>query len=75
MNDTRDNPTLLLLHAAVDGELDAIGTMEVEAKLAADRELASEYDRLVALRDAIRARIPREVASDSLCARVISIAR
>jgi anti-sigma factor RsiW len=75
MNDTRDNPTLLLLHAAVDGELDAIGTMEVEAKLAADRELASEYDRLVALRDAIRARIPREVASDALRARVISMAR
>jgi anti-sigma factor RsiW len=75
MNDAPDNPTLLLLHAALDGELDAIGAIEVEARLAADRDLASEYDRLVALRNAIRARIPREVASDALRARVISMAR
>jgi anti-sigma factor RsiW len=75
MNDAPDTPTLLLLHAALDGELDAIGTMEIEAKLAADRDLAAEYDRLVALRDAIRTRVPRLVASDALRARVISMTR
>jgi anti-sigma factor RsiW len=74
MNDAPDNPALLL-HAALDGELDAIGTIEIEARLAVDRDLAAEYDRLVALRDAIRARIPRGVAPDALRARVISMAQ
>jgi anti-sigma factor RsiW len=75
MNYTPDNPTLLLVHAALDGELDAIGTMGIEAKLVADQDLVAEYDRIVALRNAIRARIPREVAPDSLRARVISMVR
>jgi anti-sigma factor RsiW len=72
MNDALDNPTLLL-HAALDGELDAVGMMEIEAKLAADPDQAAEYARLVALRDAVRARIPREPAPDALRARVISM--
>ena len=46
----RDDPTLLL-HAALDGELDAAGMIEIEAKLAADPALAAEYARLGALRD------------------------
>lgn len=68
----RDDQTLLL-HAALDGELDASGMMEIEARLAADPALAAEYARLGALRAAIRARIPREAAPDSLRARVLSM--
>jgi anti-sigma factor RsiW len=68
----REDPTLLL-HAALDGELDAVGMLEIEATLAADPALAAEYARLGALRDAIRARIPRERASESLRARIMSM--
>lgn len=70
----RDDPTLLL-HAALDGELDAAGMIEIEAKLAADPALAAEYARLGALREAIRARVAREAAPNSLRARVLSMAQ
>ena len=63
----------LLLHAALDGELDAAGTVDVEGRLAADPALAAEYARLVALRDAIRTRLPRERAPDGLRTRVIAM--
>ena len=66
------DPTLLL-HAALDGELDAAGTLDVEGRLAADPALAAEHARLVALRDAIRTRLPRERAPDALRARVIAM--
>jgi anti-sigma factor RsiW len=69
-----DDPTLLL-QAALDGELDAAGMIDVEARLAADPALAAEYARLVALRDAIRTRIPRPGAPDALRARVIAMAQ
>jgi anti-sigma factor RsiW len=72
----RDSGDLtLLLHAALDGELDAAGAMDVEGRLAADPALAAEYARLVALRDAIRTRLPRERAPDALRARVIAMAQ
>ena len=63
----------MLLHAALDGELDAAGMIEIEGRLAADPALAAEYARLVALRDAIRARLPRQRAPDSLRARVTAM--
>jgi anti-sigma factor RsiW len=69
-----DDPTLLL-HAALDDELDAAGAMDVEGRLAADPALAAEYARFAALRDAIRTRLPRERASDALRARVIAMAQ
>jgi anti-sigma factor RsiW len=65
----------LLLQAALDGELDAAGVIEVEAKLAADPALAAEYARLVALQGVIRARLPRDRAPDALRARVIAMAQ
>jgi anti-sigma factor RsiW len=64
----------LLLHATLDGELDAAGVIEMERFLAADPELAAEYARLKALRETIRAKAPRERASDSLRLRVMEIA-
>ena len=61
----------LMLHAALDGELDAAGVIEMERALAADRNLAAEYARLEALRQAIRTQAPRERAPRP-CARVSS---
>ena len=63
---------LLLLHAALDGELDAAGAIEMERMLAADPELAAEYARLTALRKAVRAHAPRAEAPASLRARVLA---
>ena len=71
---SEDDPTLLL-NAALDGELDAAGALDVERRLAADPALAAEYARLAALRDAIRTRLPRERAPDALRARVIAMAQ
>jgi anti-sigma factor RsiW len=68
-----ENDPTLLLNAALDGELDAAGALDVERRLAADPALASEYARLAALRDAIRKRLPRERAPDALRARVIAM--
>lgn len=73
METPRDDP-MLLLQAALDGELDAIGMVEVEARLAADPALAAAYARLNVLRDAIKTRVPRTVAPASLRARVVSMA-
>jgi anti-sigma factor RsiW len=60
----------LMLHAALDGELD----IEMERALAADRNLAAEYARLEALRQAIRTQAPRERAPEALRARIIAAA-
>jgi anti-sigma factor RsiW len=74
MTDRQSEARALLLQAAVDGELDAAGMIEVEAQLAADAALAAEYARLVALREAIGARAPRRQAPDALRARVLAMA-
>jgi anti-sigma factor RsiW len=73
MTDTTREQQTLLLNAALDDELDAAGMLDMEVKLAADPELAAEYRRLVGLRDAIRARLPRERAPDTLRARIVSM--
>ena len=65
----------LLLNAYVDGELDAAAALDVERQLAADPGLAGEHARLVALRQAIRERLPRETAPSRLRDAVLSIAR
>jgi anti-sigma factor RsiW len=69
-----DDPRLLL-NAALDGELDAAGMVEIEAKLAANPALAAEYRRLAALREAMRTRLPRESAPDALRARILAMAQ
>ena len=75
MTERHSDDLTLLLHAALDGELDAAGVMDVEGRLVADPALAAEYARLVVLRDAIRTRLPREPAPDALRARVIAMAQ
>ncbi len=65
----------LLLNAYVDGELDPAHALEFEQRLAADPALAAAHARLVALRGAIAARVPREQASPQLRRRVTALAR
>jgi anti-sigma factor RsiW len=64
----------LKLHAALDGELDAAGVIEMDRLLASDPALVEEYARLEALRQAIRAQAPRETAPEALRARIIAAA-
>jgi anti-sigma factor RsiW len=64
----------LMLHAALDGELDAAGVIEIDRLLASDPALAVEYARLEALRQAIRAHAPRETAPETLRARIVAAA-
>jgi anti-sigma factor RsiW len=65
----------LLLNAYVDGELDPAHALEFEQRLAADPALSAAHARLVALRGAIAARLPREQASPQLRRRVASLTR
>ena len=65
----------LWLNAYIDGELDPAHVLEFEQRLAADPALAAEQARLVALRGAIRERVPRERASPQLRRRVTALAR
>ena len=50
---TREDLTDLTMHAALDGELDAMGMMEFERSLAGNADLAARYEKLVALRAAL----------------------
>lgn len=68
----RDDRTLLL-HAVLDGELDAAGAIEAERRLAADPQAQAEYARLAALRKAIRTHAPREGAPEALRARLVAV--
>jgi len=74
MNNSWIDDQMLLLNAAVDGELDSTGRTAVEAMMAADPELAAEYSKLLALQQAIRTRIPRGRAPDALRARASALA-
>jgi anti-sigma factor RsiW len=65
----------LWLNAYIDGELDPAHALEFEQRLATDPALAAEQARLVALRGAIRERVPREQASPQLRRRVAALAR
>src|SRR5262249_57614519 len=61
---------LLLVHAAVDGELDPANAAALEERIAADPGLAEERARVEALRNALRERLPREPAPPGLRERV-----
>ncbi|TPI46617.1 anti-sigma factor [Mesorhizobium sp. B2-9-1] len=63
----------LMIHALVDGELDAAAALAIERRMAADPELAAEHARLVALRGAV-ANVPRPTVSDDFLARIAAIA-
>jgi anti-sigma factor RsiW len=63
----------VLLHAYMDGELDAASAFDIERRLAGDRALADEHARLVALRQAMRDCLSRETAPQRLRDAVLGI--
>jgi anti-sigma factor RsiW len=67
------NERLLKLNAALDGELDAMGSLQFERELSEDPALAAEYRRLTALRDAVRRHAPREAAPQALADRIAAL--
>jgi anti-sigma factor RsiW len=70
MTDRDVNEGLLRLNAALDGELDAMGSLEFEREMRDDATLAAEYRRLTQLRDAVRRHAPREAAPQALADRI-----
>ena len=73
MTDRDVNERLLRLNAALDGELDAMGSLEFEREMRADPAIAAEYRRLKALRDAVRRHAPREAAPQALADRIAAL--
>ena len=65
---------LLRLNAALDGELDAMGSLAFERELRDDPAIAAEYQRLTTLRDAVRRHAPREAAPQALADRIAALA-
>jgi anti-sigma factor RsiW len=65
---------LLRLNAALDGELDAIGSLAFERELRNDPAIAAEYQRLTKLRDAVRRHALREAAPQALADRITALA-
>ena len=65
----------LMLHAYLDGELDAAAGLAFERRIAADPLLQDEMRRLQALRTALSERVTKTIASDALRARVAGIVR
>jgi anti-sigma factor RsiW len=65
---------LLRLNAALDGELDAMGSLAFERELRDDPAIAAEYQRLTKLRDAVRRHAPREAAPQALADRITALA-
>ncbi|MER8369966.1 anti-sigma factor [Mesorhizobium sp. M1348] len=63
----------LMLHALVDGELDAAAAIAVERRMAADPSLAAEHARIVALQQVLGS-LPKPKASDALSARIAAMA-
>jgi anti-sigma factor RsiW len=73
MTDRDMNERLLRLNAALDGELDAMGSLEFERELGDDPALAAEYRRLTELRDAVRRHAPREAAPQAFADRIAAL--
>jgi anti-sigma factor RsiW len=64
-----EDPTLPV-HAYLDGELDPTNALAVENRMATDPALAAECERIQALQQLIRDRLPREAAPPGLRLRV-----
>jgi anti-sigma factor RsiW len=74
MTDRDVNERLLRLNAALDGELDAMASLEFEREMRDDPAIAGEYRRLATLRDAVRRHAPREAAPQALAERIAALA-
>jgi anti-sigma factor RsiW len=73
MTDRDVDDRLLRLNAALDGELDAMGSLAFERELRDDPAFAAEYRRLTTLRDAVRRHAPREAAPQELADRIAAL--
>lgn len=73
MSDAPVEPRLIM-HAALDGELDAAGQIAFESELANDPVLAKDYERLATLQRTLRETFPREPAPAALRARLSAMA-
>jgi len=69
-----ENDRVLRLHAALDGELDAMSALELEQAMRDDPAFAAEYRRLATLREAVRRHAPRERAPQWLTDRIGGLA-
>src|ERR1700684_1003448 len=74
MTDRDVDERLLRLNAPLDGELDAMGSLEFEREMRDDPALAGEYRRLTTLRNAVRRHAPREAAPQALADRIAALA-
>jgi anti-sigma factor RsiW len=73
MTDRDVDERLLRLNAALDGELDAMGSLEFEREMRDDAALAAEYRRLTTLRDAVRRHASRVAAPQALANRIAAL--
>lgn len=67
---TNFEDSALLLHAYLDGELDAANTLSLKRRIAADPALAAECKRIEALRQLMRERLPQETVPPGLRSRI-----
>ena len=65
-----DNNSVLLVHAYLDGELDAANALGIAQRMSAEPALAAEGERVSALKSLIQERLPREAAPPDLHARI-----
>lgn len=63
----------LMLHALVDGELDAAAALAVERRIAADPNLAAEHARIIALQGIVSG-LAKPKVSDAFSARIAAMA-
>jgi anti-sigma factor RsiW len=73
MTDRDMSDRLLRLNAALDGELDTMGSLEFEREMRDDVALDADYQRLTELRDAVRRYAPREIAPQALVDRIAAL--
>jgi anti-sigma factor RsiW len=67
---TSDDASVLLVHAHLDGELDPANALSVTQQMGSVPALAAEAERIKALQQAIRDRLPREETPPGLRARI-----
>jgi anti-sigma factor RsiW len=73
MNDPTSDDRILRLNAALDGELDAASSLELEREMQANPALAAEYRRLEALRASMARLVQREAAPKTLTDRIAAL--
>lgn len=73
MTSQSDNDRLLL-HALADQELDAADALALERRLAAEPALAADYERIIALKEAVKS-VGKPMVSNDFAARIAALTR